>query len=285
MKMHKYLLILAASLTTLSCVKTSVLHPPDPVPAETRLNVSYGTSSEQTMDIYLPANRNVVSTKVMVMIHGGGWNAGDKTDMTPFTDTVKKRLPDYAIFNINYRLAVGANLFPAQEDDVKSAVQFILYNSAALGVSQKLVLLGVSAGAHLALLQGYKYESQIKPKAIVSFFAPTDLIDMYRNPLNPLIPQGLLSVMGKTPTQDSLLYAKGSPINFVTGTSSPTILLQGGLDPLVRVTQATRLKAKLDAAGVINQYIYYPTEGHGWVGANLYDSFNKIEAFLKANVN
>jgi acetyl esterase/lipase len=197
---------------------------------------------------------------------------------------MRKRLPDYAVFNINYRLAVGSNLFPAQETDVKSAIQIIINNSADYMVSQKLVLLGVSAGAHLALLQGYKYASQIKPKAIVSFFAPTDLIDMYRHPLNPLIAVSVASVVGKTPAQDSLLYANSSPINFVSSTSSPTILLQGGQDPLVRVTQATSLKAKLDAAGVVNQYVFYPNEGHGWFGANLYDSFNKIEAFLKANV-
>ena len=39
---------------------------------------------------------------------------------------MKKRLPDYAIFNINYRLSTGiSNLFPLQENDVKAALQFI----------------------------------------------------------------------------------------------------------------------------------------------------------------
>ena len=146
-------------------------------------------------------------------------------------------------------------------------------------------MLGVSAGAYLALLQGYKYASQIKPKAIVSFFGPTDLIDMYNHPANPLVPSAMVSAIGKTPLHDSLLFANSSPVNFVSSASSPTILLQGGADILVSVTQATRLKAKLDAAGVINQYIYYPTEGHGWFGATLTDSFNKIQAFLAANVN
>jgi acetyl esterase/lipase len=282
MKLYKDLSIVALVLLAVSCKKTNEENGST---AKTMLNVSYGASQEQTMDIYLPENRSASSTKVMVMIHGGNWNAGDKSDLTPYADTIRKRLPDYAVFNINYRLAVGSNLFPAQENDVKSAVQFIMNNAASYGVSQKLVLLGVSAGAHLALLQGYKYSSQIKPKAIVSFFAPTDLIDMYRNPLNVLIPPALVSVTGKTPTQDSLLYANSSPINFVSSNNSPTIILQGGLDPLIRVTQATTLKAKLDAAGVVNQYVYYPTEGHGWFGVNLSDSFNKIEAFLKANAN
>jgi acetyl esterase/lipase len=183
------------------------------------------------------------------MIHGGGWNAGDKTDLSSYVDTLQRRLPDYAIININYRLALGANLFPTQENDVRSAVQFIISSSGNYLISQKIVLLGASAGAHLALLQGYKYASQIKPKAIVSFFGPTDLIDMYNHPTNILVPPGLVSVIGKTPTQDSLLYANSSPINFVTASAAPTLLLHGGADPLVSPTQATRLQTKLHCPG------------------------------------
>jgi acetyl esterase/lipase len=278
MKFHKHLIIVAITMTVFSCKKPAVEN-------KAMLNISYGASAEQKMDIYLPPNSSSSTTKVIIMIHGGAWNSGDKSDLAPYVDSIRKRFPDYAVFNINYRLATGSNVFPAQENDVKSAVQFILDHAGEYGISQKFVLLGVSAGAHLALLQGYKYASQVKPKAIVSFFGPTDLIDMYRHPLNPLIPQALASAVGKTPTQDSLLYAHSSPVNFVSSASSPTILLQGGLDPLVSVNQAIMLKAKLDAAGVRNQYVYYPAEGHGWFGTNLFDSFNKIEAFLKANVN
>ena len=284
MKFYKLLFVVAIPMMILSCQK-AIDTIDTSVAAKTSLNVAYGASSEQTMDIYLPAKRTVTSTKVIVMIHGGAWNSGDKTDLTEYADSIRKRMPDYAVFNINYRLALGANLFPTQENDVKSAIQFIINNASNYLISQKFVLLGVSAGAHLALLQGYKYASQINPKAIIDFFGPTDLIDMYNHPLNPLIAQGLADVVGKTPAQDSLLYANSSPINFVSKTSSPTILLQGGLDPLVRVSQATTLKARLDATGVINQYVFYPTEGHGWFGANLVDSFNKIQAFLAANVN
>ncbi|MGI8583431.1 MAG: alpha/beta hydrolase fold domain-containing protein [Chitinophagaceae bacterium] len=285
MKFYTLLIIGAIPMAFLSCQKTVDQIPATNVSAKTILNVSYGTSPEQNMDIYLPPNRNSNSTKVIIMIHGGAWYRDDKSDLSQYTDTMRKRLPDYAVFNINYRLALGANLFPTQENDVKSAVQFIINNSADYGISQKFVLMGVSAGAHLALLQGYKYASQINPKAIVSFFAPTDLIDMYNHPTNSSIVPWLVSVIGKTPAQDSLLYANSSPVNFVSSTSSPTILLHGSLDALISVSQATRLKAKLVAAGVINQYVLYPTENHGWFGANLYDSFNKIEAFLKANVN
>jgi acetyl esterase/lipase len=67
----------------------------------------------------LPAGRKTTTTKVIIYIHGGGWSGGDKTEMTPYVDTLK-RMPDWAVFNINYRLATGApNLFPTQEMDVK----------------------------------------------------------------------------------------------------------------------------------------------------------------------
>src|SRR5439155_13593485 len=106
----------------------------------------------------------------------------------------------------------------------------------------------------------------VKPKAIVSFVGPTDMRDMYLNPASPLIPPLIAAVVGKTPSQDSLLYASSSPINFVSSSSPPTILLHGGADPLVKPSQATSLQVKLQAAGVVNQYVFYPTEGHGWVG-------------------
>ena len=40
-------------------------------------DISYGSEAGQDMDIYLPANRSA-STKVFVLVHGGGWHAGDK---------------------------------------------------------------------------------------------------------------------------------------------------------------------------------------------------------------
>ena len=70
----------------------------------------------------------------------------------------------------------------------------------------------------------------------------------------------------------------------MTAQSPPTIILHGGTDIVVSPSQSLSLNVKLSISGVIREYIVYPTEGHGWVGANLTDSFNKIQAFLAANV-
>jgi acetyl esterase/lipase len=255
------------------------------ITAQTLIDVSYGSDSKQKMDIYLPANRSATSTKVIFLIHGGGWTEGDKVDFNSSVSTLQLRFPDYAIININYRLAANSqNLFPTQENDVKKAVEFVIAKKTGYMVSDSWIFLGASAGAHLALLQSYKYDSPVKPKAVVSFFGPTDLTHLYNNPPSVLIPLILLNVTGSIPSSNATIYQQSSPVNFVSAQSCPTILLQGGQDPLIPAVQATLLKSKLDSAGVANQYVFYPNNGHGWVGADMNDSFDKIEAFIKQYV-
>ena len=275
--------------TIASCKKTDSISGISTVAAKTILNVPYGVDAKQVMDIYLPEGRRSDSTKVMVLIHGGGWTTGDKADFTVQVDSLKNRLPDYAIFNINYRLSTGVtNIFPTQEMDVQAAVRYIYGKTSDYQVSTKFVLLGASAGGHLAMLQGYKDSVPVKPKAIVSFFGPSDLLDMYYNPVggNPFLSFGLSQAVGKTPVQDPLIYLNSSPVNFINPGSPPTILLHGGLDPLVSPSQSIAVKNRLTLFNVVNQYVFYPAGGHGnWDAATYTDAFNKIQAFLTANVH
>ena len=250
--------------------------------AETKLNVSYGKDdSLQRMDIYLPAGRSADSTKSIVLIHGGGWNAGSKNDFAAYIDSFKKRLPEYAIFNIDYRLATSQTIFPTQENDVKAAMDFIAAHSVEYGINKnEIVLLGASAGAHLALLQAYKY-TDVKVRAVIDFFGPKDLMKMYKEPWHSLIPYLLQALTGTTPAKDPKKYQQSSPAYFVNKHSAPTLILQGGRDQIVHPSQSRWLANKLDRSGVEHELVIYPKERHGWNGANLKDSFDRIETFLK----
>ena len=284
--MKLYTLIFLVTITLISsCDKNDTPSPTGPTQELISKNISYGSNAQHKMDIYLPAGRSTSTTKVIIIIHGGGWNTGDKTELDPYIDTLRKREPSYAIFNINYRLANAPDIFPAQENDVKAAIEFIYNKRADYYISDKFVLLGVSAGSHLALLQGYKYVTPVKPKAIIDFFGPTELVDLYNNPPNPLVPGLLISVIGGNPTTHNTMYLQSSPVTFITAQSPPTLILQGGADFIVSPSQSTLLNTRLQTAGVIHQLVFYPTEGHGWAGTNLTDTFNKIQAFLFANVN
>lgn len=281
--MHKLLIIILAIFIFTACKKKDKTPGFVSIAAQTILNASYGADARNIMDVYLPANRTETNTSVLIMIHGGGWSEGNKADFAPFVDTMKRRFPNYAIFNIMYRLAGnGLNLFPAQELDVKKCIEFIYSKRSEYKISDKFVIAGASAGGHLSLLQSYKYTSPVKIKAVIDFFGPTELTQYYNNPPNIFIPLLLLNVTGTTPFANPVLYNQSSPFTYAITGSTPTLILQGGNDPLVPAWQSTILRDKLIANGVPNQYVFYPSGGHGdWDAATYFDAFTKIEAFIK----
>jgi len=279
------LLICSCVILTTACSKNDSDSPDTGTVTTEQMmhDVAYGPDAKQNMDIYLPGGRTTQDTRTLVVIHGGGWTDGDKSDMAVGIDSFKLRFPHYAIININYRLANNsANLFPSQENDVKAAIEFYLSKRAEYKVSGDLVVLGASAGAHLALLHSYKNDPEKHVKAVIDFFGPTDLKALWNG---GFVQQSILvAITGKSYNQDSVIYYQSSPINFVTTQSPPTIVLQGGADPLVPPSQSTSLITRLEENGVIHELAYYPAEQHGWVGASLTDSFDRIEAFIIANV-
>src|SRR4051812_25914998 len=120
-----YILVLLVS-----CQKGVTTDQQPTLQAQTFTNVSYGNDGAQKMDLYLPAGRTTDSTKLMIVVHGGAWVEGDKSDMDVYLPDLQRRWPGYAIANINYRLATqSANHFPSQENDMKSAVDFLLQKS------------------------------------------------------------------------------------------------------------------------------------------------------------
>lgn len=249
--------------------------------------VSYGKDTAQNMDIYLPEGRDSLNTKVLLFIHGGSWSSGDKTDFLEAIDSIRYKLKDYAIFNINYRLAYsGLNRYPTQVDDISNALNFIQTKSSEYKINpNKIGVIGASAGAHLALLYAYKNNSDGKIKAVVDLFGPSDLTDLYRNHPIPEASRVILAnFLGTTPTLNPVLYQQASPINYISAQSVPTRIFHGSLDIVVPISQSQKLKSKLEASNVKVEMTVYQGEGHGWYGANLSDTYSKAAEFIKENV-
>jgi acetyl esterase/lipase len=248
------------------------------------MDVSYGEDNKQRLDVYLPANRND-KTRLLVIAHGGGWSGGDKSDFDSYISEFQKRLPHYAFANVNYRLATQTtNHFPTQENDINSAIKYLKDNVDEYKISTDFVYLGISAGAHLLMLQGYKHSDVLQPKGIVSFFGPVDLQQLYVDS-DSSIPVILRTIMNSTLDKNPLLFQESSPINYVTSSSAPTLMLHGDQDRIVPVQQAYLLRDKLIDAGVTNKLVVYPGQGHGWIGNDMTDSFNQAEAFIKGLEN
>jgi acetyl esterase/lipase len=250
------------------------------------MNVTYGLDAAQKMDIYLPPNRSDANTKVFVMIHGGAWTAGDKSDFNSTIPSVQSGLGNYAVININYRLAVppSTNLWPTQINDVNTAFDYIVANANYYHFNpNKIVVMGASAGAHLGLLKAYKYNSDKKIKAVVDYFGPTDMADLYNFQVG--IQKQLFELfMGGTPTSAPTTYTNASPLFSVATGVPPTIIFHGTADAVVPLSQSTRLKTALQTAGVVQQYTEYAGEGHGvFNSTNTLDAYNKFVAFCIAN--
>ncbi|MGZ3923583.1 MAG: prolyl oligopeptidase family serine peptidase [Flavisolibacter sp.] len=255
--------------------------------AKTLTNVSYGTNAAETMDVYLPAGRSMDSTKTIVMIHGGAWVSGDKSDFASFIPVLQQRFPGYAIANINYKLATTTdNHFPTQENDMKAALDYLVQKASDYQLSHNFILLGASAGAHMALLQAYKYPSP-KVLAVVDFFGPTNMVDLYNFYSSNSNDQVLFQLlMSGTPQSNPALYQQSSPINFVTSQSCPTIIFHGTADVVVPLSESVDLKNKMSSLGVRNQMTTYPNVGHEiWPPNIMTDVYNQMEQFLKTNVH
>jgi acetyl esterase/lipase len=283
-------LALGLALLISSCTKSDVgkgvTTSNDSLPAVSYLNQSYGTDGEQKLDVYLPALRSS-KTRMLIIIHGGGWSSGDKSDFDSYIGEFQKRFPYYAFANLNYRLAKETgNYFPTQENDIQAAIQYLKNKTSEFKISNDFVFLGISAGAHLALLQGYKHSDELQPKGIISFFGPVDLQLLYTDAnSDKSIPYVLKSIMNTTLEGNPDIFQQSSPINYVNSSSAPTLMLHGDADKLVPVDQAYMLRDKLVELGVTNKLVVYPGQGHGWIGADLTDSFNQVETFIRGLEN
>jgi len=246
------------------------------------LNISYGNDIQQVYDIYLPENRTL-ETKVIILVHGGGWTSGDKESMNGFKDLIREQLPDYAIVNINYRLADESNeAYPMQINDITAIINDLKVNSSAYVISESFGFIGVSAGAHLSLLWSYGFDTENNIEMTCSIVGPTNFTDpAYLNNTNPEIQEALETYGINTTTA---YLEEISPYHQATTTSPPTILFYGALDPLVPTSQGVAMETKLTELGVIHEFTLYPNEGHGWVGINLFDTWNKLKTFTQLHL-
>jgi acetyl esterase/lipase len=247
------------------------------------LNVSYGPDNDQRFDIYLPANRTL-ETEVMILVHGGGWSAGDKNDMNGFRDFIRNEFPNMGIVNINYRLADENNQpYPMQLNDITSIINHLKSKQSYYIIDDDFAFIGVSAGAQLSLLWSYAFDVDNNIDMVCSIVGPTNFTDpAYLNNTNPEL-QALLDLYGLNASTEYL--EEVSPYHRVTETAPPTILFYGGLDPLVPTSQGTAMRDKLEVLGVAYEFTLYPNAGHGWVGLDLLDTSFKLKAFIETYFN
>jgi len=250
------------------------------------LNQFYGSGDQQKFDLFLPENRTTDNTKLLIIIHGGGWTSGDKDELKFIYDHFKRLGKDFAIANMNYTLAdLNTKPIPLQTNDIKRFLNFIRSKQEEYKISSKFILFGTSAGAHLSMMYGYKFDMEKEIAGIVNVVGPTNFIHSSYTESSDLetiiLLNNIETLHGETIDNNPSFFETISPVFYLTKESPPTISFYGGNDFLVPEQQGELLHAVLKEQNIVNELYIYPNEGHGWGDPNIRDTFSKIEIFIK----
>ncbi len=224
--------------------------------------------AELKMDVYRPLGNVVGNGAGIIVVHGGSWSGGVRNDFPQWNQWFADN--GLTVFDIDYSLAQPN--YSSAINDVKSAVVEIKKRSAEFNISpDKIILLGRSAGGHLALITAYSAaNSDESVAAVISFYAPTDLLWDYDNLSNEYVIDGrgtLSNFLGGSPYQSDEIrkrYLFASPIENVSAETPPTLLIHGGKDQLVLPENMNRLSGKLNELNIANETLDIPYAQHGF---------------------
>ena len=224
-------------------------------------DVVYREVAGQTLllDVFRPA-KEVALRPALLLIHGGGWRAGERTQLEPLARLAAGR--GYVAATVSYRFA-PEHVWPAPRDDVFAALQFLQSNAERYGIDpERIAAGGASAGGHLSLmlaLRGSKAEPRSAVPLAISFFGPTDLRQEPRTELGKACNEALLGGPIAGREQE---YRDASPIVHVSSGDGEVVTVHGTADELVPIAQARRLHGALAKAAVPNELHELEGEGH-----------------------
>ena len=211
-------------------------------------------------DAHIPDGRGPFPAAILV--HGGGWVAGDKQQYITY---LFQPLSDarFAWFTINYRLA-PRYVFPAQAEDVESAIQYIRASATKYKIdAQHIALIGESAGGHLVSYVGARNRAESRVSAVVSMYGIHDFIaaSIAWKPL----PNELLELFGieAVDAETAPILMRASPVTHIGREMPPFLLIHGSKDEDVPYQQSVEMCDQMKKAGAHCDLITIKGAPHG----------------------
>jgi acetyl esterase/lipase len=214
------------------------------------------------LDLYAPAG---VTTPppVIVVIHGGSWHGGTRADLAELGRYLAAR--GYAVASISYRFW-PRHTYPAAREDVQRALAMLRDSAESLKLdATRMVLLGRSAGGHLALLAAYA-DTSSSIRGVVALYPVADMRWGYDHPTNPRVLNSTATLegfLGGSPSAVPGRYEEASPTTHIGPGSPSTVLIHGGGDELVFPEHTRRVAERLQTAGVKHMVLAMPWATHG----------------------
>jgi acetyl esterase/lipase len=222
-----------------------------------------GGDGDLRLDFYR-AQGDAGPAPCVVLIHGGGWDSGSRSDFGELNRFLAAA--GYAVASLDYRLA-PRHIYPAPVEDVREALAWLKARAGPLGLdAERFVLMGRSAGGQIALQAAY-LDRDPAIRGVVAFYAPADMVLGYRFPCSPLIldsPRLMEAYLGAGGEKGLAAAASASPLECLSAGAPPTLLLHGRSDVLTTWLHSEHMRIKLGRLGVRHFAVDLPWAPHGY---------------------
>jgi acetyl esterase/lipase len=212
-------------------------------------DVAYGEHALNCLDIYLPVTKQA-SRATVVFFYGGCWGGCETITKENYRFVAQALTAHgYTVVIADYRRYPEVK-FDRIMADVSRSVEWVRAHIAEYGGnSEKIFLMGHSAGAHLAAMLTFNKdylppETYQSIKGFVGLAGPYDFL--------PFTDSYQKEVFG--PEKN---YPASQPVNFVQGTEPPVLLLYGNNDVTVKPVNIESLTRKVrEAGGCVETHVY-----------------------------
>ena len=253
-KMKFYYLILTSAFLSLNLT------------AQIKSDLTYGIADGEELKLDLCVPNGNGPFPVCILVHGGSFITGDKQkQVKPLFEPLTNA--GYAWVSINYRLA-PLHKYPCSVEDVETSIRWVKQHASEFHFdSNRIVLIGESAGAYLVSIIGTRNKVETRVAAVISFYGSANLV--YKLELSKGNTDKILvnyfGVTEDTPEARKLLI-EASPVTYVRPGLPPFLLLHGDEDARVPYKQSVMFYEKLKANNVPTEFITIKGGGHGMGG-------------------
>jgi acetyl esterase/lipase len=248
--------------------------PPNVMKVADQTYAQYGSRCLK-LDMYLPALQAARGVPVVVLVHGGGWSSGYRSEFVPMAVRLAQR--GYAAVTISYRLS-GEAAYPAAIHDARAAVRWVREHAKQYHLDpQRIALAGGSAGGQIASLAGVTgHLDQFDPgaasssvssavQAIVNIDGLSDFTSETAranedDPAKKVTSAG--KWLGGRYSEKADVWHEASPIQYVRA-GMPPILFIDSSKPRFAVGRDDMV-AKMNAVGVANQITFVADTPHSF---------------------
>jgi acetyl esterase/lipase len=243
-------------------------------------NLSYGSDSQQKLDVYVPDAASDIPRPLVVFWHGGRWEFGDKSDYRFVGAALAES--GYVAVIANYRHYPQVKMPGFMDDAAQTTLWAVAHARDYEADPQQLFLMGHSAGAHIAALlaldSSYLSVAGAPPRiaGVIGLSGPYDFL--------PLLEADVQDMFGPP-----ALYPRSQPINYARSDAPPMLLVHGLKDDTVWPKNTRNLASALTARGVDVTLKLYPKLVHAdTVGAlsapirGRAPTLSDIQSFVKA---